>query len=207
MEKITTIVFYTSNQEKENFQTYILTSLIIDSESMNIPLITVSQKPLKNCKNICVGDIGVSTQSILKQMLIGCEQSKTPFVTFAEADTLYPPDYFCYPAEDINKRYWFEPVYVLYHNKDAFYLKGRSDCGHMAGRLYVISLLKEALKKGKMMEYRGEYRPTKVEIEIPIINIKTGNGMNQKTQTSSVPVLSLPEWGKASVLRKELFGI
>jgi len=199
-----TIIYYTSNREDEAFEKKIQARLL--KSKGNIPIISVSQKPIDFGWNICVGDIGVSDENVYKQMLIGCMEATTPFVTFAEADTLYPPEYFQYKPKDINKRYWFENVWVMYpYSEDlqnSFYFKGRSDCGHMAGREYVIKLLKEAGSSG--MKYKGKYRPIKAEIDIPIINIKTGNGMRPKTQTAKVPVLSLPYWGKAIDLRKEL---
>ena len=211
----TTVIYYTSNREDEEFEKKIRNRLW--EAKGNLPLISVSQKPIDFGLNVCVGDRGVSEQNILKQMLMGCELAKTPFVIFAEADTLYPKEYFNYlPNEKSGwqaykkreKRYWFEPVYILYpyssslHN--SFYLKGRSDCAHMAGREYVISLLKEAISKGRMMKYRGKDRPIKVILNNPIINIKTGHGMRPKTQTFPIPVLSLPYWGNARDLREEL---
>ena len=198
----TTIIYYTSNRENEAFEQKIRDRLPLD-----FPIISVSQKPIKLGKNICVGDIGACYENVYKQMLIGCEAAKTPFVNFCEADTLYPPDYFAYQPKELNKRYWFEPVYILYplspSLQNSFYFKGRSDCAHMAGREYVISLLKEAGPTG--MKYKGKHRPTKVELENPIINIKTGDGMRPKTQTANFPVLSLPYWGKAKDIREELF--
>jgi len=195
---LTTIVYYTSNRENESFE-----RKIIERLPQDMPIISVSQKPMNLGKNICVGDIGVSPENGFKQMLIGCEAATTPFVTFAEADTIYPPDYFNYQPDDINKRYWFESVYVLYR-QGGFYLKGRSDCAHMSGREYAIKLLKEG--NGKGMEYRGDYRPIKVQLEYPIVNIKTGNGMRPKTQTSKESIDCLPYWGRAELLREDLFG-
>jgi len=204
MEKVTTVIYYTSNREDETFVSKIVKKLC--ENCGEIPIISVSQKPINLGRNICVGDIGVSDGNAFKQILIGCERATTPFVTFAEADTLYPPEYFQYQPKEL-KRYWFEDVYIWYpHSRelqDSFFLKGRSDCGHMAGRELVIKLLKEGKDRG--MKYKGKYRPEKVQLENPIINIKTGDGMRPKTQTALNPVSSLPYWGKARDLRKELF--
>jgi len=194
----TTVIYYTSNRENKAFEQKIMERLT----QVDLPIITVSQKPVNIGRNIVVGDIGVSDQNVFKQMLIGCEVAETPFVIFAEADTLYPPEYFKYKPKEL-KRYWFEPVYILYRNKDSFFLKGRSDCGHMAGRELAIKLLKEGGNKG--MRYKGIHRPTKVELKNPIINIKTGDGMRPKTQTGRIPVTRLPYWGKATDVRKEYF--
>ena len=201
-----TVIYYTSNKENILFEKKIMERL--KKAKGYLPLISVSQKPINfgNC-NICVGDIGVSDGNAFKQMLIGCERAKTDFVIFAEADTLYPPEYFQYEPKEL-KRYWFEDVYVWYPHspmlQDNFFLKGRSDCGHIAGRKLAIKLLKEG--KGRGMKYKGKNRPEKVQLENPIINIKTGDGMRPKTQTALNPVSSLPYWGKVKDLQKEIFG-
>ncbi len=199
----TTIIYYTSNRENEDFAQKIRHMLM--ASIGELPLISVSQKPIKNFgQNICIGDIGISEENILIQMLVGCRSARTPFVTFAEADTLYPFEYFTFTPDDLNKRYWFEPVYILYHNKDNFYCKGRSDSAHMAGRKYVMKLLYEAIGEKRTMKWQGKDRPTRVELSAPIISVKTGNGMRPKTQTSLTPVAELPYWGKAKDLRKDL---
>jgi len=206
MDNHTTVIYYTSNTENNKFAQKVMDRLL---ESMgNLPLISVSQKPLDFGYNVNMGDIGVSEQNVFKQMLTGCEIASTPFVTFVEADTLYPPEYFQYVPEDINKRYWFENVYILHvvspAMMDNYYLKGRSDCAHMAGREHVTKLLREAISEGRGMKYKGSHRPTKVQLKTPIINVKTGDGMRPKTQVELTPFPLLPYWGTARSLRKEL---
>jgi hypothetical protein len=203
MNDLTTVIYYTSNKEDPEFELKIREQLLHNIGKTL--LISVSQRPIDFGKNICVGYIGACEQNVWKQMLAGCKLATTPFVTFAEADTLYPPEYFQYKPTDLNKRYWFEDVYILFKKRHGFYNKGRSDSAHMAGREYVIKLLEEAISKGKAMEYRGINRPTKVELKIPVISIKTGNGMRPTTQTSLTPVDSLPYWGSAEQLKRIYF--
>ena len=45
-----------------------------------IPVISVSQKPIDLGQNICVGEIGRSCPSLIKQMIIGLEAIDTPYV-------------------------------------------------------------------------------------------------------------------------------
>jgi len=200
---LTTVIYYTSNHENELFESKVRGRL---REAVGeIPVISVSQKPIAFGHNICVGDIGLKELNIPKQMLAGCEQAKTPYVTFAEADTLYPPEYFRYIPTNINKRYWFEPVYILYpYSEDmqnSFYSKGRSDCAHMAGREFIVNLLRKAVSEGTMLPFRGDNRPEKVLLETPIVSLKTGNSLHPKTQTNLIPIPSSPYWGEAKELK------
>jgi hypothetical protein len=218
MEAITTVVYYTSNREDEVFEEKIRAKLV--ENCGGLPIVSVSQKPINLGKNYWVGDVGVCEDNLFRQILTGCMAARTPFVTFAEADTLYPPDYFTYRPAELNKRYWFEGVWILYpFSKDLqnnFYAKGRSDCAHMAGREYLISILERRLAGRKMWHCNPEPMPkynrrtewpTIVEVSNPIVSFKTGQGMRPKTQTSRVPVPSLPYWGKAEDLRKEYCGL
>lgn len=206
MQSLTTIIYYTSSHEDDLFEQKVRDHLL--QVKGNLPIISVSQRPIDFGHNICVGDIGASESNVWVQMLVGCLFATTPFVTFAEADTLYPPEYFSYKPKDVNKRYWFEDVYILHPNseklKDHFYLKGRSDCAHMAGRAYIIRLLSEAMNKNTSMKYKGQNRPERIKLKTPIINIKTGDGLRPKTQVSPIPHLSLPYWGTAVKVREEI---
>ena len=204
MEAITTVIYYSSNKEDVVFESRVQAKLWKLVDAMNIPLISVTQKPVRFGHNICVGDIGVNERNVWEQMLTGCMAAKTPYVSFCEADTLYPPEYLWYTPHDLNTRYWFEDVWILFRNKDAFYLKGRSDCAHMAGREYIIGLLQKGLAFSEGSVFEGTPRPLKVQLPFGIINIKTGNGMRPTTQTNQVPIIELPGWGTAADLRKEM---
>jgi hypothetical protein len=86
------IVYYTANVLREPFFTNALNQL--KEAAGDIPVISVSQKPMDFGKNICIGDIGKSYLNIYRQMLIGAKEVKTPFIAFAEDDTLYPAEHF-----------------------------------------------------------------------------------------------------------------
>jgi len=87
-----TIIYYTANKEKESFAEKIRKNLLLVIEEL--PLISVSQKELSFGKNICVGDVGRSSHNIFRQIFIGVENADTPYVAFAEADSLYPKEHF-----------------------------------------------------------------------------------------------------------------
>ena len=89
-----TIIYYTANLVPDSF--FKKTSEALLKAAGEVPIISVSHKPIELGKNICVGEIGQSVLNIYKQVLIGCKEATTKYVAMAEDDTLYPPDHFEY---------------------------------------------------------------------------------------------------------------
>src|SRR5438132_1087410 len=87
-----TILYYTSNREDPEFEARVKQNLL--KVCGDLPIISISQKPIKLGKNICIKDVGTSGFNMFRQVEIGCKLAETPFVISAEADCLYPPDYF-----------------------------------------------------------------------------------------------------------------
>jgi hypothetical protein len=77
----------------------------------DLPLLSVSQKPMNFGKNICVGDIGRSHLNIYRQILIGCKEATTKYVAMAEDDILYSEPHF-------NFQYFVKPEIL---EKDVFF--------------------------------------------------------------------------------------
>ena len=90
-----TIIYYTSNY-LETTNPYFLdnTKKQLLKAIDNLPLISVSQKPMAFGKNICLGDIGRSHLNIYRQILIGCREAQTKYVAMAEDDILYSYQHF-----------------------------------------------------------------------------------------------------------------
>ena len=204
----TTVVYYTSNQEDEKFEAKIRENLL--KVIGGLPLISVSQKPIDFGKNICVGDVGVSNQNAHRQLQIGAMAAATPFIHFAEADTLYPKEYFKYIPPVINRIYRAS-IYLLYLNrrswsKDRFYFKPSSEASTVVGREYIIKHIESYLSDRGMwnpVKERGATLPRMVPSyamfsifnpEVPIISIKTGHSMHG-SHTYSGRVNMLPYWG------------
>lgn len=81
-------------------------------EAGDIPIVSVSQKPLDFGKNICVGEIGRSWMSLYKQQFEGLKAVKTKYVIIAEHDCLYTKEHFDFtpPTDDVfyyNSNCWF----------------------------------------------------------------------------------------------------
>lgn len=64
-----TVLYYTSNREGENFEGRVRE--IILKNKGNLPLISVSQKPIDFGKNIVVGDHGASGFNMFRQPIYG----------------------------------------------------------------------------------------------------------------------------------------
>ena len=67
------------------------------------PIISVSQKPIELGTNICVGEIGRSWMSIMKQQLVGLHAAQTKHIAIAEHDCLYTREHFDWtpPRDDV----------------------------------------------------------------------------------------------------------
>lgn len=89
-----TVIYYTANHISQLFartiQHYLLGAI------GELPLISVSQKPMNFGENICVGEIGRSHLNIYRQALIGAKAAKTKYIVLAEDDILYSPGHFKY---------------------------------------------------------------------------------------------------------------
>ena len=87
-----TVLYYTANTLREPFASRVREQLI--KAIGDLPLVSVSQKPMDFGRNICVGDIGQAYLNIYRQILVGAKASETDFVALAEDDVLYPPEHF-----------------------------------------------------------------------------------------------------------------
>lgn len=198
----TTIVYYTSNREEERFERVIREQIL--RVAGDLPIISVSQKPIDFGYNICVGEVGISNQNAHRQFLIGCEAATTEFVHSAESDTLYPIDYFQFIPNELNRAYR-TPIYLYRLGDSRFCLKDASESATVIGREYAIKVI------GESLQGRGMWRETlehgrevpnafrgrnwiPFELFIPIVNIKTVNQMHAAHGYRSV-VTKLPYWG------------
>ena len=213
-----TIIYYTSNREKPEYEQMIRDDITRQAWKYQIPIISVSQKPIDFGTNICVGDVGLSDYNIYRQMQIGCLAAKTKYVATAEADCMYPPHgYFNFnPPEGWTAGHYCN-VYILWKGSHIFHQKAFSLCGLFANREFLLGRFKRSLDDVK---WRPGYKPnhplfhkwhdwTPFKDEIPIINMKTGEGMRSwsGTDTESDPVTELPYWGKATEMEKQIWKI
>ena len=93
-----TIIYLTDNTLDERLATLCRRMLL--KTAGDIPIVSVSQKPLDFGRNVCVGEIGRCWLSLYKQLLAGCEAADTEWVAVAEHDCLYTAEHLNYTPPD-----------------------------------------------------------------------------------------------------------
>ena len=221
MNEDLTILYYTSNREDEIFERRIRDNIL--QVSGGLPIISISQKPIDFGENIVVGDVGASGFNMFRQVLIGCEAAKTPFVISAEADCLYPPDYFQFmpPRDDIcyrNKNLYVMPQYR------AFFWKKEEGATHaqIIGREFYLNRLNELFKGAPRWSVEEKSFPKErlrkvdvfernqiefYETENPVVQIKTSQSMRHYTHSDRISRDNLPYWGSGRDFRKKYYDI
>ncbi len=207
-----TIIFYTSNREKPEFEKKIVEDLV--KKAGDIPIISVSQKPMDLGTNICVGDVGTSGFNVCRQIQMACRASKTPFVITAEADCIYPPDYFTFVPPRLDVPYRNTNIYVQKYKGDFVCKKDSSLFAQIVGREFFLERLDELFgdlpqwdsnmknfpkEVGKRLFDRFEY----FETEYGCISFKTGQGLRKHSTTNEIKLDELPYWGKISDVRRQ----
>ena len=213
----TTVIYYTSNRETETFEDEIIKELLISCG--DLPIVSVSQKPIKLGKNICVGDVGASNINTKRQVLLGLAEAKTKYVHMAEADFLYPPEYFQFIPERDDTVYYLDNLFIIWKDRPRFHRKRNSDGALVCNRVYLKNLLSKALEyapewfdgrdepnyEGKLKHntvlYSGRRLPFTTKISA--VSFKTGNGVSWSCPHSKKHYkVRLPRWGTAQALNE-----
>ena len=219
MDNSAVIIYCSSNMESEEFENKIIMNLVRNCGK--IPIISVTQKPIPLGYNICVGDdIGVSGFNFFRQKLIGLEASKAKFVISAEADCMYPPDYFQFRPDREDVCYRNNNLYVMPDRRSYFFHKpGGATHSQIVGREFYISRLKMLFKDAPMWSaeeknfpkerHRKEDVFEKDQIkywttENPVFQVKTHRGMRYYTFSDRTPISELPFWGEGKKMRNWL---
>jgi hypothetical protein len=172
-----TLIYYTGNTEKESFEQNVRDNIL--RLKGNMPIISVSQKPIDFGKNICVGEIGKSYENAFKQVLIGCKEAKTKYVVMCESDCLYPEGYFDFiPPEDSkpDEIYTYDNVWLMWdrHNRTRFYKHGTTAGSLVLNREYYMTLLED----DKPTVFEGKKLNWKPFTGKPLVNVKTRYGIS-----------------------------
>jgi len=211
-----TVVYYTSNREDITFENNIRQNL--QETIKDIPLISVSQKPIDFGNNICVGDVGASNLNVFRQMQIGTEAAKTEFVILAEADYLHPKEYFEYEPKEQNIFYCAMPIYVLFINKGKqkiFSAKKRYCEGAIiTGRDFLLECLEKMLDGQPMWSNSEISLPYLFELgktetfytTIPLVTFKTDAQLHRRVAHKvNTKTRELPHWGSVNELMRKYF--
>lgn len=203
------IVFYTSNREDPELEQMIRDNL--QEVAGDVPIVSVSQKPIDFGKNICVGERGNTYLNAYRQLLIGCKQTDADFIFTAEADCLYPKGYFDFEPTDPNVVYTYDQVYILWKFNGPFRKKEQTHATVVYGRQFLINLLEKSLKglpewsdkkigfpwytDEKFVEFTGD----------PVITLKTGNGVQKSSFRMQGSYKELPHWGTPADIRRKMW--
>lgn len=213
------IIYYTSNREDPGFEQRVRDNIL--KNCGGLPIVSVSHQPIDFGHNVCVGDVGVSGFNMFRQVLIGLEAATTEFVISAEADCLYPPDYFTYrpPRDDVPYRN--TNLYVMPDKRSFFFYKEEGAThAQIVGREFYMARLRHLFEgapqwapeeknfpkergKGEDVFDKIEYYRT----ENPVFQIKTHRGMRYYTHSDRTPIPEIPYWGDGKVCRNRyLYG-
>lgn len=228
-----TVIYCSSNREVPEFEKRITDDLL--KKCGDLPIVSVTQKPMDLGTNICVGDdIGVSGFNFFKQSLIACQNAKTKFVISAEADTVYPEDYFQFVPERLDICYRNRNLWVMAQHRNYFFKKPwGATHAQIVGREFYIKRLemifegcpewsvedrnfpKERCKKSDVFpdgsrEWKHPRRENCIEFydsENPVVQIKTSHSMRHYTSSVREPVYDLKYWGSGKDFRKKYYDI
>lgn len=220
MKNLTTVLYYTANREQPEFEEKIIANLL--KQCGDLPIISVSQKPLNLGKNICVGDVGFAAYNAKRQILIGAQCATTPYIIFAESDFLYPREYFTFvpPKKGLyrydNIRIVYKDAGIAHSYRKKIYSEGAqiADCDS-------VIRVSERYFKGKPMWIKendtvavyGEVEDIPFEFfsgEIAAVSFKTEFGLDKYTGTLNAYgqgnyKASMPYWGHVNTLRAKYF--
>ena len=214
MVPTTTVVYYTSNREKPEFESSILDTLL--ENIGDLTLITISQKPMPVGNNICVGDVGRSGYNAWRQLYLGAGLATTQFICTAEADYIYPKEYFRFVPPSEDAFYLANPVYLLctydpartrYIPMPVHWREGAS----ITGRKYLMKALEDILPGDEIWRSRGESRGMRqdlfsgrkrelIDLPSPVVTFKTQENMHSHVMRYRNTTSRVRGWGWASDL-------
>ena len=220
LSDLITIIYCSSNQEAPKFEERIRDNIL--KNCRELPIISVTQKPIDFGTNICVGDdVGVSGFNFFRQSLIACKAAKTRFVLSCEADCLYPKDYFTFIPERDDVCYRNKNLYVMAHKRAIFWKKEKGAThAQIVNRELYIKVLEELFegepewsveqKNFPKEKFRGKREDVFAPNEIihyttknPIFQFKTSDSMRHFTVSDRIDRYEIPYWGNAKKLREE----
>lgn len=206
-----TIIYYTSNREDPDFEERVRENIL---KTSTLPIVSVSQRPINFGRNICIGEVGVSGFNMCRQVQIACEEAKTDFVISAEADCLYPPDYFDFNPARKDVCYRNTNLYVMGLKRDYFFRKPEGAThAQVIGREYYLDRLKFLFKGAPQWSTEEKNFPKErgykffdefeyYQTTNPVVQIKTDKAMRQYTHSDRTPIYNINYWGDSKKFRK-----
>jgi len=215
------IVYYTNNEiEGSNLDNMVRDKLT--ESAGDIPIISVSQKPIKFGKNICVGEKPRKHKSIYEQILAGLEElPDDTYVFFAEHDVLYHESHFADAPSESTKRDQVNYNTNCYRcisngfSRRELPSKALSQCSGLVGTMKSAIKEKHSLLIHSGREgIGGRIEPgagrgcswldiNTYESEMPNVDIRHDKNFSQLIKME-IQGETLPHWGDCSKLREKL---
>lgn len=210
-KNLVTGLYVTSNRENQGFEQKIREDIL--NKKGDMPIISVSQKPIDFGTNICIGDVGTSGFNFVAQLRIACKNAKTKFVLALESDCLYAPDYFKFIPPHKDGVWRNTNNYVLVHGENMFYPKDSQTAFQVAGRDFLLDRLNFLLKDQPEWSTDMQNFPKEIgqpflegwntfKTEFACFGIKTGEGMRVQTRHGKEGLTELPYWGTAKKIKE-----
>ena len=206
------IIYISSNKEKIEFERRIIIDML--HKTGDLPVFSVTQKPMGFSNNIVVGDVGASGFNFCRQLQMVIESAKVDYVISCESDCLYSPDYFKFVPKHLDRVYRNTHNFVLTYGKDTFYTKDSQTAFQVAGRDFLLNRLNHLLKG--QPQWNTEMKNFPKEIGQPFLEgwdtfktkygcfqIKTAEAMRKQTRHGKEPLSELPYWGTAKQVREK----
>jgi hypothetical protein len=210
MKSNNTIIYYSACTEKPEFEAKIIANLKKQAQDNNLPIISVTRKPIDLGKNICIGEQPVCYSNSFKQILIGLKEAKTKFCIAAESDCLYPPEYFQLTYSQENKVCRYTNIWVHFDGRDKFWKKNWVEGAQMCEREYWIKSIEAILEKPDSWEPEPFKFIFKEKDEScwsgknPVLYFKTREGIGFKTgYNQDIITKELPYWGTALEVKEK----
>ena len=223
-----TCLYYTCNRIPESFAIRVRNHLL---ETINgeIPIISISQKPISFGENIHVSGLQPSIYNVYKQILIGAEKAKTKYVACVEDDTLYNIDHFRFIPPSDDTFYYNRNRWKINENRFSFsrirrHPTGKGMCVCIASRELMIETLKKRFEKYPEEPKTGlaafgepgryEYRigldvpkSDSFSTSIPVVTFNHRFSLSgaRRFSASDNVQKELPYWGKAEDLWKRMW--
>ena len=211
------IIYYSANTEDPVFEQQIRDDLV--KKAGDIPIISVTRKPIDFGTNICIGEKEVCYTNEWRQLLIGLKAAKTKFCLTAESDCLYPESYFNFTPPVNDMIHYYDNLWIVWRRHNGFWRKtGFCEGAEMCGREYWIEKLGAVLDKyaGEGWESAGRKVETKMVTKFfgkrgatftgdPVISFKTGDGVSCRTTFINEKIKEIPYWGHISEIKGKYF--
>lgn len=205
------VIYYTSNREDPAFEAKIQATIL--ENCGGLPIVCVSQQPMKFWENLVCGDVGCSGFNMIRQIQLACRIATTRFVISAEADCLYPPDYFQFRPERDDACYRNTNTYLMGHKRDYFWKKNEGGTwAQVINREFYLERLdllldgepmwdasKKNFPKEKGMRFFDSFET--FTTEFPCVSFKSGRGMRHYSHSERIDIHSLPYWGDGKEVR------